>query len=345
MPFNENLQVLRSRRNMTQEQLAMLVGVSRQAISKWESGKAYPEMDKLLIMCDLFGTTLDDLVIGDVTQSSNTEHNNEANSADRNPYDQTRSTVGVPPTCTTPPQDVTGYDEHMLTFRDRIANGVNIIILGVALSNLFDDHNSILGNTNPYNDVAMFMCIMLGVVAGCALIIPAGLAHSTFMRRHPFVEDFYTEADRAAGQRTLVACIIAGLALVFTGIGVNMIADEVHHISSGWPIAGMLACIAFGVWCFIYGGLTYARLNIAVYNQKSETAATFDFDWKHENRYDQINAAICGVIMIIATIIGLTLLLGFDGGPNDIFWLSWVIGGLLCGISSVIMEAVKATHR
>ena len=44
----------------------MLLGVSRQAISKWESGKAYPEMDKLLMMCDLFGCTLDDLVLGDV---------------------------------------------------------------------------------------------------------------------------------------------------------------------------------------------------------------------------------------------------------------------------------------
>lgn len=46
MSFRENLQYLRGTRNMTQEQLAMLLGVSRQAISKWESEKAYPEMDK-----------------------------------------------------------------------------------------------------------------------------------------------------------------------------------------------------------------------------------------------------------------------------------------------------------
>lgn len=66
MSFRENLQYLRGTRNMTQEQLAMLLGVSRQAISKWESEKAYPEMDKLLMICDLFGVTLDDLVMGDV---------------------------------------------------------------------------------------------------------------------------------------------------------------------------------------------------------------------------------------------------------------------------------------
>ena len=59
MSFRTNLQALRSQRNMTQEQLAMLVGVSRQSVSKWESDKAYPEMDKLLAICDLFGCTLD----------------------------------------------------------------------------------------------------------------------------------------------------------------------------------------------------------------------------------------------------------------------------------------------
>ncbi len=55
MSFKENLQYLRGSRNMTQEQLAMLLGVSRQAISKWESEKTYPEMDKLLMLCDIAG--------------------------------------------------------------------------------------------------------------------------------------------------------------------------------------------------------------------------------------------------------------------------------------------------
>ncbi len=60
--------------------------------------------------------------------------------------------------------------------------------------------------------------------------------------------------------------------------------------------------------------------------------------------YDMVNGAICGTIMMIATIVGLTMLFGFDGGPHGLFWLSWVIGGLLCGISSVIIEAVKTSR-
>ena len=68
MSFRDNLQHLRAAKGMTQEQLAMLLGVSRQAVTKWESERAYPEMDKLLKMCQIFECTLDELVQGDLTQ-------------------------------------------------------------------------------------------------------------------------------------------------------------------------------------------------------------------------------------------------------------------------------------
>ena len=65
MSFRTNLQYLRAERHMTQEQLAMLLGVSRQSVTKWEAEKSYPEMDKLIKMCQIFECSLDDLVQGD----------------------------------------------------------------------------------------------------------------------------------------------------------------------------------------------------------------------------------------------------------------------------------------
>ncbi|WP_195571952.1 helix-turn-helix domain-containing protein [Paenibacillus sp. 1001270B_150601_E10] len=62
MGFNEKLVQLRKERGMTQESLADLLKVSRQAISKWESGQSYPEMDKLIALSELYGVTLDSLV-------------------------------------------------------------------------------------------------------------------------------------------------------------------------------------------------------------------------------------------------------------------------------------------
>lgn len=63
MFFGNNLQHLRKiNGNMTQEKLAERLGVSRQTVSKWESGEAWPEIPKLLDLCEVFGTKLDDLL-------------------------------------------------------------------------------------------------------------------------------------------------------------------------------------------------------------------------------------------------------------------------------------------
>lgn len=67
MKFCEKLQKLRKEKGYSQEQLADLLEVSRQSVSKWESGTTYPEMDKLLSLCKIFNVTLDDLTNDEVT--------------------------------------------------------------------------------------------------------------------------------------------------------------------------------------------------------------------------------------------------------------------------------------
>lgn len=62
MKFSEKLQSLRKGKGLSQEKLAELLDVSRQAVSKWESGQTYPEIEKLIVLCDLFEITLDELV-------------------------------------------------------------------------------------------------------------------------------------------------------------------------------------------------------------------------------------------------------------------------------------------
>ena len=61
MAFGERLQALRRRQNMTQEDFAAQLQVSRQAVSKWESCRGYPEVEKLLYICNRYGVTLNEL--------------------------------------------------------------------------------------------------------------------------------------------------------------------------------------------------------------------------------------------------------------------------------------------
>ncbi|MBQ6841240.1 MAG: helix-turn-helix domain-containing protein [Bacilli bacterium] len=66
--FSENLKKIRKDNNLSQEQLADELGVSRQAISKWESAVAYPEMDKIITLCEKFNLNIDDLLHKDIRE-------------------------------------------------------------------------------------------------------------------------------------------------------------------------------------------------------------------------------------------------------------------------------------
>lgn len=68
MFFGGNLQFLRRTNGMTQERLASRMGVSRQTVSKWESGEVTPELGKLMELCDMFGCSLDNLLRRDLTE-------------------------------------------------------------------------------------------------------------------------------------------------------------------------------------------------------------------------------------------------------------------------------------
>ena len=59
--FKDNIVNLRKINDMTQEELAEKVGVTRQAIAKWEAGETVPDLDKCRMLAAVFGVTLDDL--------------------------------------------------------------------------------------------------------------------------------------------------------------------------------------------------------------------------------------------------------------------------------------------
>ena len=62
MTFGERLQALRQRAGMSQDALAERLGVSRQAVSRWERDETMPETDKVVALADMFGVTTDYLL-------------------------------------------------------------------------------------------------------------------------------------------------------------------------------------------------------------------------------------------------------------------------------------------
>ena len=65
MNIGKRIHAIRQQKNITQEQLAQDLAISRQAVSKWESGKAIPDIENLMYISDLYGVSLDELIKGD----------------------------------------------------------------------------------------------------------------------------------------------------------------------------------------------------------------------------------------------------------------------------------------
>ena len=72
MQFFEKLSKLRKANNLSQEQLAEKLNVTRQAVSKWESGESYPDMAKIIQLCKILNCSLNDImddgVMGEIVE-------------------------------------------------------------------------------------------------------------------------------------------------------------------------------------------------------------------------------------------------------------------------------------
>lgn len=338
------------------------------------------------MICDLFGCTLDDLVLGDVRaprlvpdatpepadgtgaagfpeagrRVCNEDSTSDATSS--NTAAKQSTAYGLSPNVSAGqqavsvalPEDLTGYDAHMNSFAWKVATGVAAIIAGVAVGVLFDSKGEVSGLL-ARSEFLTFVCTIIGVIIGLAFLIPAGMTHSEFVRRHPFIEDFYTDDDRSRRAKELAVGVVGGIGLILLGVAVTVYGEETLGIEEGWPVSVMLLCVAAGVFCFIYFGIRYGMMNIDAYNHEAESERRErEREAQGGDFYDKLTGLVCGIIMLIATVVGLWIL--FTGGPidgggherwlsgNGLFWLAWPIGGILCGVATCIIQIFRSFH-
>lgn len=371
MSFRTNLQYLRAECHMTQEQLAMLLGVSRQSVTKWEAEKAYPEMDKLIKMCQIFECSLDDLVQGDVTQrgygtrgesdgarcdGAVLARGNGASTPDSlemavGPIVTPRPTAFAPAVPEGPATDICGYDEHMVSLARKIAAGVTCIIAGLAAAIFTDEVMHAEG--------VVLIVLFAFVAVGLAFIIPAGMEHGAFKKAHPFIEDFYTAEQKQTACRRAAIAIVVGVTLILAGVAASALFEMESNVREyGDPL--MMALIALGVGVIVYWSMLWGRTNPEEYNKEWFEVADLSeeelsrLDTKSREAYLRASdparrqkaarsAKACTVIILVATIATLVWL--FMGGPLGMpeemwgfFWLPLAIGGILCGIAEAVFR-------
>ena len=259
MKFRDNLLRLRAARNMTQEQLAMLLGVSRQAVSKWEAGQAYPEMAKLDRLCAVFNCTMDELVRGEA------------------PVREDDAGLAVPDGA--PSTDICGYDSHMRHRALLVSLGASVCAAGVAgffgtgsidLVPLGPDYLERLPGALASS---MFSLLFLaaGLAGGGVLLARASAVHRAFMREHPYVADFYTSEQRERAQGRITASYAAAAAIIAMGIGLFMVqSGPLSHVTGG--MASLLVSAAAALLVVVYSHLMARRMDVSAYNERAARA-------------------------------------------------------------------------
>ena len=116
MKFAYKLQELRKGSGMSQEEFAELLGVSRQSVSKWESGKGYPEIDKLIFISNYFNTSLD-LLLKDTSNCEDSSSILKDSQSVKSSNSTPRKTIKL-----TKPEDIDNFNNQTTYISEPIPN-------------------------------------------------------------------------------------------------------------------------------------------------------------------------------------------------------------------------------
>lgn len=235
MSFPQNLQYIRNRAGLTQEQMAEHLNISRQSVSKWESGASFPEMETLLHICDSYHVTLDMLLRGNVEAESQ--------------------------------QDTIGYDTFMNGFIRRVTFSVGAIIAGVSLLILlitFGVHEMIA--------TALFLLI---ITVSVVVLIASGIEEDHFRKRHPVIADFYTDEEKDAFHRRFIWYIAGGTGAILFGVVMLVLFFAFFPEQEPYEslaAALLLLIISGSVMSFTYGCMQEEKYLIWKYNRDNSPA-------------------------------------------------------------------------
>ena len=212
--FEHNLPILRRRAGYTQENLAEALGVSRQAVSKWESGQSLPEAATLLTLADLLSCTLDQLMREELSAEDFPPP-----SAAEAEAEEARFALFV------------AYDRHMDRFSALMSAGVFLSVASIAAL--------LAGYLNWGNTGMIVLPFFLCLAAAVFLFIWGGIAHSDFRKAHPEVPPFYNPEAIAAFRKLFRAGIAAAVAAILVAVAILVGLSVLWQFQ---PNGGAAAC-------------------------------------------------------------------------------------------------------
>ena len=310
MILADKIITLRKKNGWSQEELAEKVGVSRQAISKWESAQSVPDLDKILRMSEIFGVTTDFLLKDEMETE-----------------EYTGSTAEDSPLRGVSMEEANQYLAFKKTASVKIAVGVLLCILSpicLILLSGFADY----GMMSESIASTIGVCTLLAIIA-----VAVGIFISTAFagKKWEFIDenkafelsygvDGMVREKMAAFSPKHAALVVAGVVLCIFCAAPLIVAGALEKELLSVIMTGVLLAIcAAGVFCFVLGGIRYdAYENLLKGDRRIRAKAAA------AKKSKSAQALFSEVYWLIVT--ATYFAWSFISGDWHISWLTWVVG-------------------
>ncbi|MGN0631587.1 MAG: helix-turn-helix domain-containing protein [Ruminococcus sp.] len=316
----------RKQNGWSQEELAEQLGISRQAVSKWESAQSIPDLDKILKLSSIFGVTTDYLLKDEIEADSFTGED------------------VMPPVRKISMEEANTFLELRKKASLRIAIGtllcilspICLIVLGAA---------SELKNAPISENAAGFagLAVMLVLVAAAVgMFIYTGIESSAFefMEKEPFETEYGVAGMVGEKQKlfqpayikmNIIGVILCVLSPVVLFIGAFLENDFLTVCM----LAVMMAMVGAGVFILIMAGVRHAAMR--------KLLGDPDYVYNYKDKKNTVRSAVSTVYWLLTT----AIYLGWSFCTNDWekTWIVWAIAGVLFGAVMAVFNVVSAKDK
>lgn len=323
---------MRKKNGWSQEELAEMLGVSRQSVSKWEGAQSMPDMNRILKMAEVFGVSTDYLLRDDVELPA--EKNIQIETA--------RLTEDLPPVRGVSMEEAVAFMDFRNMTANRIAIGVMLCILSpvtlIMLSGAVGTGRISLGEPQA---VGIGLLVLFALVGTAVAIF---VLESIRGSRYEYIEkeaietaygvDGVTRERRERFRGTyawhmvvgIVLCVVSAVPLFVTMV----VAGESNEFAYIMAVGILLVFVAVGVFLIVRCNIVWESFQMLLQEEE------YTVERKVENQKNEHIATIYW-----CTVIAIYLAYSFITGRWDRSWIMWPVAGVFFGCVTAIAGIVR----
>ena len=317
---------LRKQNGWSQEQLAEQLEVSRQAVSKWESGTSIPDLDRIVRMSELFGVSTDYLLKDDLEELELTGFS---------------GTTELENTRRVSAEEADDYMGLVQRTAGKIALGVVLciispicLILGAGLADHLPDS---FGEPIVESAGVAMILVLVAIAVGLFIFNGMQLSRYDYLEKESFVLQYgvqgIVEKKKADFEAAFRVSVMTGVVLCILGVIPIILA-------AGFNMNGLIAsCCVSAVLVFVAGGVyLFVRFGM-IWGSYQKLLQEGDYT-SEKKRISGRMSVFAGVFWCSVTAVYLAISLW--NGAWDKTWIVWPVAGVVFGALYMILEAVLA---